>query len=196
MNPQHKIYRWYTVYTRVNQEKKIIKYLNDSKVEYYLPLKKNLKQWSDRKVWIEEPFFRNYLFVYISNVEYFNVLNVPGIMSYVTFEGKAHLMTNQQMDNIKTMIDQQEREIVVSREKVGKGQKAKVLYGPFKGMEGEVVKVSNKYRIVIRINSLGCNLYANIARDEIVVADKAVVGNPKMRETGKNWKRLMAIGGE
>lgn len=172
---QNKIYRWYTVYTRVNQEKKIIKYLNDSKVEYYLPLKKILKQWSDRKVWIEEPFFRNYLFVYISNVEYFNVLNVPGVMSYVTFEGKPYLMTTQQMDSIKTMIDQQEREIVVSREKIGKGQKAIVLYGPFKGMEGEVVQVSNKYRIVIRINSLGCNLYANIAKDEIAVAAKAVV---------------------
>src|SRR5690554_5549048 len=130
-----RINRWFTVYIRVNQEKKVHKLLTDANIECYLPLKKTLRQRSDRKVWIEEPFFRSYLFVNISEFEYFKVLNSPGVIMYVTFEGKAHVMTDQQMSNIKTLINQQEREVVVSREKIAKGEKAIVLYGPFKGME-------------------------------------------------------------
>lgn len=160
-------YKWYAVYTRVNQEKKIYKLLREKGIDCYLPLKKTLRVWNDRKVWIDEPFFRCYLFVYISYVEFFQVLNTSGVVNYVMFEGQAQHIPFQQMENIKVFIEQCEREVVVSREKIDKGQLAKVLYGPFKGMEGEVVKVCNNYRIVIKIDALGCNLYANISKDEI-----------------------------
>ena len=33
-------------------------------IESYLPLKKVLKQWSDRKKWVEEPLFRSYIFIH------------------------------------------------------------------------------------------------------------------------------------
>lgn len=169
-----KTYKWHTLYIRVNQEKKVHKLLTEANIECYLPLKKTLRQRSDRKVWIEEPFFRSYLFVNISEFEYFKVLNAPGVIMYVTFEGKAHVMTNSQMTNIKTLINQQEREVVVSRETIEKGEKAKVLYGPFKGMEGEVIKICNSYRILLRIDSFGFNLYANISKDEIIIVEEPV----------------------
>lgn len=167
-----RINRWFTVYIRVNQEKKVFKLLKEANIECYLPLKKTLRQRSDRKVWIEEPFFRSYLFVYIDDYQYYNVLNTPGVIMYVTFEGKAHTMTDDQMYNIKTLINQQEREVIVSRENIEKGEKVKVLYGPFKGMEGEVVQISNSYRILLRIDSFGYNLYANIAKEEITVLEE------------------------
>lgn len=160
-------YKWYAVYTRVNQEKKIYKLLGEKGIDCYLPLKKTLRVWNDRKVWIDEPFFRCYLFVYVSYVEFFQVLNTSGVVNYVSFEGQAQQVPFQQMENIKKFIEQYEREVVVSREKINKGHLAKVLYGPFKDMEGEVVKVCNNYRIIIRIDALGCNLYANISKDEI-----------------------------
>ncbi len=165
-------YNWHIFYTRVNQEKIIFKQLEKAHIECYLPLKKSLKQWSDRKIWIEEPWFRCYIFVYISVAELYNVLNVPGIVNYVGFEGKPYLISDRLMTDIKTMINQREREIVVSREHLKRGQHTRVLYGPFKGVEGEVIQICNNYRIIIRIGPIGCNLYANIAKDEIVVADE------------------------
>lgn len=160
-------YKWYAVYTKVNQEKNINKCLIQERIECYLPLKKTLRNWSDRKIWVEEPFFRSYIFVCVSNIEFFKVINTPGVINYVMFGGKAQTIPESQIENIKRFIEQYEREVVVSREKIDKGQLAKVLYGPFKGMEGEVIKVCNNYRIVIRIDALGCNLYANISKDEI-----------------------------
>jgi transcriptional antiterminator RfaH len=174
MDFQQKKYRWYAVYTRVNQEKKIYKFLQDLDVKCYLPLKKELKQWSDRKIWIEEPFFRCYIFVYVSYIEFYKIEFIPGVIGYVKFGGIAQVIPELQMEYIKQLIDQQEREIYLSRENLKKGQNAKVLYGPFKGMEGEVIKIFKNYRIIIRINTLGCNLVANITKDEIqIISGKA-----------------------
>jgi len=80
---------WYAVYTRSRTEKQTQELLLRSGIEVYLPLVKNLKQWSDRKKWVEEPLFRSYLFVHISPAEYYDVLNIPGAVRYITFEGKA-----------------------------------------------------------------------------------------------------------
>ena len=162
-------YKWYAIYCRINQEKKIAKLLQRDKIEFYLPLMKTLRQWSDRKVWVEEPFFRCYVFVRVSYIEFFDVLSTPGVVSYVMFNGRAQAIPDQQIQNIKKMIDQQEREVVLSRENIERGQNAEVIFGTFKGLTGEVIKVCNNYRIVIRIKALCCNLVANISKDEVKI---------------------------
>lgn len=169
MNLKQPTYNWYAIYTKTNGEKNIYKNLLTDQIECYLPLNKKLRQWSDRKKWIEEPFFRNYLFVRVSWLEYFNVLKIPGVVHYVSFGGKPQIIPAEQINNIKKLIEQQEREVVLSRENIEKGQYAEVIFGLFKGMKGEVVKIYGNYRLVIRINALGCSIYANILRDEIAV---------------------------
>ena len=57
---------WYVLYTRPNFEKRINKELNELGFYSYLPLQKELRQWNDRKVWIESPLFKSYLFIKIS----------------------------------------------------------------------------------------------------------------------------------
>lgn len=161
------IYDWYAIYTKTNGEKRIHKNLLDEKIECYLPLTKKLRQWSDRKKWIEEPFFRNYLFVRVSRLEFFDVLNVAGVFNYISFGGRPQKIPTEQIDNIKRLIEQQEREVNLSRGNIQKGQNAEVIFGPFKGMKGEVVKICGNYRIVIRVDALGCSVYANISKDEI-----------------------------
>ena len=54
---------WYALYTKSRNEKKAHSALVSSGIDSFLPLIKNLKQWSDRKKWVEEPLFRSYLFV-------------------------------------------------------------------------------------------------------------------------------------
>lgn len=161
------IYAWYAIYTKPNAEKKILTFLDEQNIDCYLPLKKTLRQWSDRKKWIEEPVFRCYLFVKVSHIEFFKVLEIPGAVKYVSFGGKPQTIPESQIENIKILTAQKEREIFLSRENIKKGKIVEVLCGPFKGMQGEIVKIQGNYRIVIRIDALGSNLYANIKKDEI-----------------------------
>ena len=42
-------YHWYAIYTRANGEKKLFDNLLEKNIECYLPIRKVLKVWSDRK---------------------------------------------------------------------------------------------------------------------------------------------------
>jgi len=160
-------YEWYAVYTKINGEKKIQANLQEQNIECYLPLRKTLRQWSDRKKWVEEPLFRSYIFVKASHIEFFDVLSVPGVVCYVSFGGRAQPIPEFQIENVKTFVKQKEKEIILTRENIERGLKAEVLIGPMKGVQGEVVQICGQYRILIRVESMGCCLYANISKDEV-----------------------------
>ncbi len=183
MNLKQPIYNWYAIYTKNNGEKKIYQNLMEAKIECYLPLYKKLRQWSDRKKWIDVPFFRNYLFVRVSKVEFFDVLNIPGIVNYVSFGGQPQKIPAEQISNIKRLIEQQERKVILSKENIEKGQYAEIISGPFKDMKGEVVKICGNYRIIVRVDALGCSVYANILKEEIkIISAENTVSQGKIHE--------------
>ncbi len=165
-------YHWYAVYTRANAEKKLFDNLLEKRIECYLPVRKVLKVWSDRKKWVEEPLFKSYLFVRVSNKEFFNVLNTAGAVCYVSFGGRAQSIPTVQIENIKTFLAQREFEITVSHERIQKGVSVEVLFGAFKGVQGEVVNILGQSRILVRIDSMNCSLYANISKEEVLLLEK------------------------
>ncbi|MFA5326366.1 MAG: UpxY family transcription antiterminator [Prolixibacteraceae bacterium] len=165
-------YQWYAIYTRANAEKKLFDNLLEKKIECYLPMRKVLKVWADRKKWVEEPLFKSYLFVRVSHKEFFNVLNTTGAVCYVSFGGRAQAIPSVQIDNIKTFLAQREYEITVSHERIQKGVSVEVLFGAFKGVHGEVVNILGQSRILVRIDSMNCSLYANISKEEVLLLEK------------------------
>lgn len=185
---QKPIYHWYAVYTRPNNEKKIVSELMENNIESYLPLKRSLRQWSDRKKWIEEPLFRCYIFVRVSHIEFFNVLNIPGVVKYVSFGGQAQSIPDYQIDYIKNIVQQNEKEIEVSYKNIRKGSECEVLIGPLKGIRGEVVRISGQSRLLIRLASMGVSLQVNISRDEI-----KLLKNKKTKTTQNKYSSLHRI---
>ena len=164
---QKPTYKWYAVYTRPHNEKKVCSWLKENNIECYLPLKSSLRQWSDRKKWIEEPLFRSYIFVRVSYIEYFNVLSIPGVIKYVSFGGQPQAIPDNQIEYIKIIVQQRDQEIEVNYKNIRKGSECEVLFGPLKGIRGEVVRISGQSRLVIRLASMGVSLQVNISRDEI-----------------------------
>ena len=122
-------------------------------------------------------------------MEFYKVLDMPGVVRYITFEGHAQTIPDSQMENIKKLVEQQEREVNLSRRNLGKGHNVEVISGPFKGIHGEVINVYDNYRIVIRIEALNCDLYANISKDEIKVM-KSDEGNPaRLKQNRKSVRQ-------
>jgi len=74
---------WYAVHTRPRWEKKVAGQLAKKRLEYYCPLNKVQRQWSDRKKIILEPLFTSYVFVRLSETEHLPVLQTDGVLSFV-----------------------------------------------------------------------------------------------------------------
>lgn len=164
-------YQWYAIYTRANSEKKVAEKLIEKNIECYLPTRKIFKTWSDRKKRVEEPLFRCYLFVKVSYKEFFNALNTPGVVCFVTFGGKAQPIPENQISNVRAFMNQIDHEVTLTFENIQKGVMVQVTSGSLQGIRGEVLNILGQSRLMIRINSMNCCLYANISRDEVRILE-------------------------
>lgn len=167
-------YQWYAIYTRANAEKKLLDNLQEKNIECYLPTRKVLKVWSDRKKWVEEAMFKCYIFVRVSYKDFFTALNTPGAVCYVSFGGKAQAIPDSQIESIKRFLSESDREVTLTYERVQKGQNVEVLHGSLKGVKGEVVNICGQNRLLIRIDSMSCGIYANISKEEVILLDEKV----------------------
>jgi transcription antitermination factor NusG len=152
---------WYALYTKSRNEKKAHAALLSSGIESFLPLIKNLKQWSDRKKWVEEPLFRSYLFVHIFPAEYYTVLNAFGVVRYVTFEGHAVVVPPQQILAIKQYLnaeDSSQETLPVFEQ----GDKVEIFRGALKGLTGKLIRLQGKQKVIIEIESIGQSITLTI----------------------------------
>jgi hypothetical protein len=56
--------RWYALYTKPRNEKKVYSRLVEKGVEAFLPLQKRLKQWSDRKKLVGS-LYSDHIFLFV-----------------------------------------------------------------------------------------------------------------------------------
>lgn len=158
---------WYAVYTKPRAEKKLHTHLLDKKIISFLPLRKELKLWSDRKKWVEQPLLPSYLFVQVDASERFDVLNTPGAVRYISFEGKPTAIPDQQIVSLQQLITANPKTIAVDYGTVKRGDQVEVISGALRGIIGEVVQLNGRFRILLRFESVQCCIHAEIGLNEI-----------------------------
>lgn len=159
--------RWHAVYVKSRTEKKVKMELDYQGIEVYLPLQKKLRQWSDRKKWVDFPLISGYLFVHISPKEYDQVLKTIGVVAYVRFDGTAAVICNEDIELIKRLLRDYEEEIEVSFNHFEKGDKIEVISGLLKGVEGELIHLKGKNKVALKIENLQITLMVELSSGEI-----------------------------
>jgi len=154
-------YNWYALYTFPRFEKKVYKRLVERGIEAYLPLQKKLRKWKDRKKWIEEPLIRSYIFVKISELEYYTALNIEGAVKYISFSGKATPIPEWQIAAMQKLINT-DYEVTISTKVFKPGAVVRIVSGVLSGFEGELVSYMGKKRVVIRISEIGQTLVVTL----------------------------------
>ncbi len=121
----------------------------EKEVETFLPLLETWRQWSDRKKKVSEPLFRGYVFVNIDmKAEHIKVLDTDGVVKFIGIGKTPSVIRSRDIDWIKKLVREPDavRRIVAS---LPPGQKVMVTAGPFKGLEGVVVKEGRESRLVV-----------------------------------------------
>ncbi len=159
---------WYAVYVKSRAEKKVALELEYNNIENYLPLVKRLKQWSDRKKWVEEPLFRSYIFVCINQSDYYNVTQTQGVVKYISFEGKAVPVPDAQINAIKYYLEENDLE-KIEESSWNKGQKVEVLVGSMAGLQGELVEVHGKHKVKVEVETVGSTILIHIPKSKLKI---------------------------
>lgn len=165
---------WFVIYTRSRKEYITARFLEDQGVEYYLPLQKKLRYWKDRKKWVDIPLIHSYIFVRIGDdKEYLSVLKTEGVVCFVTFEGKAAIVPDKQIEDLRLLLAS-DKELEVTSQTFEHGDDIQVKAGPLKGLEGMLVYYKNKHKVRVQIEHIGQSLLVEIDPKYLVKRDKPV----------------------
>ncbi|SHF30820.1 Transcription antitermination factor NusG [Mariniphaga anaerophila] len=165
---------WHVVYTRSRAEKKVFTNLTQKNIECFLPLQKKLRQWKDRKKWVEMPLISSYCFVHINRKENDKVLQTDNVVCFITFEGKPAKIPQCQIDVLRRITAQNDFQVEVSRESFQPGKKVEILCGPLIGVQGELVSVRGKDRFIIRVEQIETAFCVEVPAEQLTVALETV----------------------
>jgi transcription antitermination factor NusG len=152
---------WYALYTRPRHERRVRDELERGRIEAYLPTHQVRRRWSDRYKVVEEPLFKNYLFVHINKGRYRESLKPYGAVCFVTAEeGKPAVIPDEELEAVRILVNSEIPHNPYPYLKVGR--KVRVRYGPLEGCEGILVRKKGISRLVVTVNLLQRSIEAEI----------------------------------
>ncbi len=158
--------KWFAVYTRPRWEKKVHSLLTAKGIESYCPLNKVRRKWSDRMKTVEEPLFKSYVFVKVTEEGRTPVRMTDGVVNFVYWNSKPAVIKEKEIQTIKKFLDEYSDVSVVKME-LKPNERVLVTAGPLMDKEGKVLEVKNKVAKVV-IESLGSVLIADIDKRKLI----------------------------
>jgi transcription antitermination factor NusG len=164
--------KWFAIYTKPRWEKKVNQLLTDKGVECYCPLNKVKRNWSDRIKTIEEPLFKSYVFVKLTEEERTKVRLTNGVVNFVYWNGKPAIVREKEIQTIKLFLDEHEN-VQVRPMDLTVQQRVLITSGTFMDRTATVLDVRKK-EVKVSIDSLGYELVALIDKNKIAVLENVL----------------------
>jgi len=153
-------FKWFVLVIKTNREKQVAEVLEKHGFEIYCPVKKEIRQWSDRKKKVDVPIFQNYLFVRLKEADRDTVFIISYIKKYLYWLGKPAVVRDEEIEIIrKWMSDTSILNVTPSH--LQKGKLITIEKGAFKDKEATIQEV-RKNELKLVLNGLGIVLLAKI----------------------------------
>lgn len=166
---------WYALYTRPRHEKKVYDQLTEKKIASYLPLKKEMRRWKDRRKLVEMPLFHGYVFINIELKNRLGALQTYGVVRMVEFGGEPARIPDWQIEQLKRVIANSES--LQPEEYLKVGDFVEVTDGPLQGTRGYLRESRGESRIAILIDG--------IYQSTSFIVDKSLVRKLQAEEESK-----------
>lgn len=161
---------WYAVYTKPRWEKKVYGRLIGKEIEAYCPLNKVRKKWSDRVKWVEEPLFKSYVFVRVSESGLPDVRLVNGVVNFVYWLGKPAMVKDSEIEIVRKFLNEY-NDVIAIPLGLQADSKITIRQGALMNKTATVIKVL-KNKVQVRLESIGFSLVAVIDRSNVVIGDR------------------------
>lgn len=141
---------WYAAYTRARHEKRVAEHLLHRDISFFLPLYSALHRWKDRRVRVELPLFPSYVFVHIPLRNRLHVLEIPGVVSLVTFGAHPAPLPDNEIEPLRAGLVHPIHAQPCPYLKVGR--RVRIKHGPLAGAEGILLRKRSNLRVVLSID--------------------------------------------
>jgi len=150
--------QWFVAKTRANQEKAVKRRLEEMNIEAYLPTRVEIRQRCDRRKKVEVSVIPNTLFICADKNTVLSLPNCIGFpMRYMVdhMTKKLLVVPEKQMKNFMFLMDFSSDSVLIDNNLLfEKGDKIRIIKGDFCGIEGELILVEGKSRVLVRLESI------------------------------------------
>ncbi|MBX3234792.1 MAG: UpxY family transcription antiterminator [Nitrospiraceae bacterium] len=157
--------RWYAIKTHSRHEKQVRDRLESIGIEPLLPLTKQCRQWSDRKVWKTLPLFAGYCFARFALSNSLAVLQTPGIVRIVGVV-KPEPISDEELLALQRLACTDR--LVEAHDYFTEGTWVEVIRGPLTGLRGQLVRKNKQHGLIIRTHLIQQAALVHIDADEVL----------------------------
>lgn len=156
---------WFALRLRSNYERVTAAHLRERGYEEFAPSYKVEKRWSDRKKLMDQFLFPGYLFCRFDPNDRLPILTAPGVVDIVGFGKSPQQIPDAEIERVRRMVDS--GLLVTPHPYLQVGQAVLIERGPLSGVEGILVEVKGKTRLVVSVNLLRRSVSAEVDRQSI-----------------------------
>src|SRR5271163_1407321 len=169
---------WYALQVRTRYERVVAEYLSGLGYEWFLPLCRDRKRWSDRVKQVELPLFPGYLFCRFDAQYRLPILKTPGVVQIVGYNRQPVPVDEAEIAAIQTLVFSGVPNQPCSFVEIG--DRVKIGSGPLRGLEGILVESRGRHKFVLSVSLLQRSVAVEI--DSISVTPVRAIPGPALRE--------------
>lgn len=154
--------QWKALYVASRAEKKVQLRLTELGLNAYVPLKKERKQWSDRKKIVISPLINGYVFVQVNEKVRDEVFKASGVIQYVRWNGADAVVRDKEIEVLKDIEMKGYHTDAGPIDKFETGSRAVISHGQFKGLTGIIERTAGKEVYTINLESIGYSVRINL----------------------------------
>jgi transcription antitermination factor NusG len=143
---------WYALQVRAQHERGVSEFLRGGGFDWFLPLYKCRKRWSDRVKEVEVPLFPGYLFCRFDANDRLPILKTPGVLQIVGYNRRPVEIDEAEIGAIRTLVGSGMASQPWPYLHVG--DRVQIESGPLQGMIGILTNFKGKHRLIVSITLL------------------------------------------
>jgi transcription antitermination factor NusG len=171
---------WYAAYTSSRHEKTVAEHLRQREIECFLPLYETVRRWNNGRHRVQLPLFPSYVFVRMGVRDKVRVLQVPGLVQLVTFQGALAALPDSEIETLRNALTagvpaHPYRYLSV-------GSKVEICNGPLQGLRGILLRHQGQFRVVVSVEMIMRSVVVEVEASDVVALDRKdwrlVLGSP------------------
>jgi transcription antitermination factor NusG len=168
---------WYAVQTSYRCEQRVASDLTMKGFRIYLPLLREVRQWTDRRKIIDVPAFSGYLFVHCepSLRNRVRVLETSGIVRLLGGNHAPSQVPEDEIEAVRRTIDS--GVACNTCDALTPGTLVRVTRGALTGVQGRLARIKNSLRLVITITAFAQAISAELGLDDVEAVSERALTN-------------------
>lgn len=159
---------WYALYTVARHEKSVAGEIERRGLSCFLPVYRSVRRWKDRRKELDLVLFPGYVFVQIAPQKMLQVLQLPGAVRIVTFNGQPAALSEHEITSLRSRLSSSCH--MEPHPYLCVGRRVRVRSGPMQGLEGIIQRQRDKCRLIFTIDLIMRSVAVEVDEADVELA--------------------------